>query len=681
MVVFLCYNYHMLSLIKKIYYDNYGVYGARRIFEIIKNKGYHVSYKTIYDYCHKASLISVGEKVKNLKIKKPVKTYIKIGTSNKCKIIKLYPRTINEVWVSDWTRFFIDDSIIYVYFIMDLFSRRIIGYGFNMVGEIVETQVEVLKKTIIDRNPSDNLTIHSDNEITNFREEMKLIVERVGIKQTFNIVMSNNNYMESFVATFYKEFYRGSFITDYFIKKLTFDNLEIQLKRYINFYNNKRAHSSLGYITPRQYESTIRTYIPIKYQRQILHIDINACFAQYECLLNPSLKGKNLVVIGEEYKRDRIIVCASLEARKYGIGCGDSLRYARFKCPNLIVRRSSKKKYGEISQKFFEILYHYSDRVEPYGIDEAWVDVTHSTLLFGSPLRIAELIMNEVKQEMGITVSVGISFNKVFSKLASDIHKPNAITHIPYKYFRKLLYDRSVEELLFVGNKTKELLNMDGIRTIGDLAFAKFASVRALVGEKWAYKLINYANGQEFAEVRKYGETERPKTMSKSDTLYENAKTISDLKPVIYRLSADLGARLRDANLFAYGLVVKLRDKYYKDYSMQMQICYGVSSGIEIADEIMRLIYKNWYGIEESRNVDNLMSLKKYYELNDKKLKFEVRQVCVGAFNLQNYENPKIGQNSKYKNVEKAIDTLNKKYNDRVVFVVNMSEPWYNQYQ
>ena len=88
MVVFLCYNYHMLSLIKKIYHDNYGVYGARRIFEIIKNKGYHVSYKTIYDYCHKASLISVGEKVKNLKIKKPVKTYIKIGTSNKCKIIK-----------------------------------------------------------------------------------------------------------------------------------------------------------------------------------------------------------------------------------------------------------------------------------------------------------------------------------------------------------------------------------------------------------------------------------------------------------------------------------------------------------------------------------------------------------------------------------------------------------------
>ena len=114
---------------------------------------------------------------------------------------------------------------------------------------------------------------------------------------------------------------------------------------------------------------------------------------------------------------------------------------------------------------------------------------------------------------------------------------------------------------------------------------------------------------------------------------------------------------------------------------MQMQICYGVSSGIEIADEIMRLIYKNWYGIEESRNVDDLMSIKEYYELEEKKLKFEVRQICVGAFNLRNYENIQIGRNYKYKVVEKAIDTLNKKYNERVVFVANMSEPWYNQYQ
>ena len=281
----------MYNLIKKIYEENYGVYGAKRIFEILKNRGYRTSYKTVYNYCNLNNLKSIGSKIQNIKIDKPVKEYKKVGAV-RSKIIKLYPKTINEVWVTDWTRFYVESVTVYLYVIMDLFSRRIIGYGYNTVGETVDTQIEVLRETIISRSPSDNLTIHSDNE-DGFKDRFyREIIDRLGINQSFNFEMCNNNFMESFNATFYKEFYLPSFLDDnYFIKKLTLDNFGTELKKYINFYNNKRAHSSLGYITPREYESTIRTYVPIKYRRHILHMDINACFAQYECMLNPSLKG------------------------------------------------------------------------------------------------------------------------------------------------------------------------------------------------------------------------------------------------------------------------------------------------------------------------------------------------------------------------------------------------------
>lgn len=670
----------MENIVRKIYHDNYGVYGAKRIYEILKLKGYRVSYKTIYGICHRNGLMSVRYKIKNIQVPKPVKEYLSKRASQSVsdKVIKFAPKTLNEVWVTDWTRFFVQDKTVYLYLIMDLFSRRILGYGVSFDGENVETQIKVLRETIIERNPSECLTIHSDNEDAFKDRFYSDIVERLGIKHSFNFVMSNNNFMESFNATLYKEFYLPSFLkNNYFINNLTLDNLQFEFKKYINFYNNKRAHSSLGYITPRQYESTIRTYVPIKYRRQILHVDINACFAQYECLLNPSLKGKNLVVIGEEYKRDRIIVCASYEARRFNIGCGDSLTYAKFKCPDLIVRRSSKKKYSEISQKFFEILYHYSDRVEPYGIDEAWVDVTHSTMLFGSPLHIAELIMKELKSAMGITVSIGLSFNKIYSKLASDIRKPNAITFIPYKYHKKIVFNRPVEELLFVGERTAEMFHFYGIHTIGDLAFADFSDVKEIVGEKNAIKLIEYALGYEYSEVKLYGEIVPVKSVSKSDTLDKNAVSFGELKKLIIRLSEDVGTRLRNEKKVAYAIGVKLRDKYYKDHSMQMQLTYALDTGMDIADEIIYLMLDKMYGLK----TDGSMSIKDYYEADKKKLVFEVRQASVFAFKLsENYDLNLIESINKHKKVDLAVDKINKKYSKNLVRSGTLFEPWYQKY-
>lgn len=667
----------MVGLIKKIFYDNYGVYGAKRIYEILKLNGYSISYKTVYYHCSNNGLMSIRHKIKSLKIPKPIKEYEKVrtGRSRTSNVMRLFPRTINEVWVTDWTRFFVEEKIVYLYVIMDLFSRRIIGYGINFVGESADTQIKVLKDTIINRSPSDNLTIHSDNDSAFKDKFYKEIVERMGIHQSFNFVMSNNNFMESFFASFWTEFYFPSFLNDnYFIHNLTLDNLDLQLKRYINFYNNKRAHSSLGYVTPRQYESTISTYVPIKYRRQILHVDINACFAQYECMLKPSLKGKNLVVIGEEYKRDQVIVCASYEARKYGIGCGDSLRYAKFKCKDLIVRKSAKKKYTEISQRFFEILYHYSDRVEPYGIDEAWVDVTHSTMLFGSPLHIAELIMNEIKVEMGITVSIGLSFNKIYSKLASDIHKPNAITYIPYKYHKKIVFSRPVEELLFVGERTTEMFHFYGIHTIGDLAFAKFEDVRDIVGEKWARKLIDYANGFEFSEVKLYGEKTPIKSISKSETFYKNAKCYDDIRKMVVMLSEDVAKRLREEKKMAYAICVKLRDTHYNDHSMQCQVSVGLDNGILISEVVEKLVFKNMLNKIITNYVEDLPSMADY----QRPFKFEIRQMAVIGFKLGSVESNLL--NEKIRKVDVAVDKINKKYNSNIVRSGVLCEPWYYRF-
>ena len=203
----------MEILIKKIYYDNYTVQGAKRIYEILKLDGYKIAYKTVFDFCSRNGLVSVRQKIKSLKISKPIKEYISVrkGHSVAKNIVKLIPQTINEVWVTDWTRFFVEEKTVYLYVIMDLYSRRVIGYGTNFSGENDDTQIKVLRDTIVARNVSDNLTIHSDNDSA-FKDKLYSdLMARFNIKRTFNFVMSNNNFMESFFASFYKEFYVPSF--------------------------------------------------------------------------------------------------------------------------------------------------------------------------------------------------------------------------------------------------------------------------------------------------------------------------------------------------------------------------------------------------------------------------------------------------------------------------------------
>lgn len=204
--------------------------------------------------------------------------------------------------------------------------------------------------------------------------------------------------------------------------------------------------------------------------KTILHSDCNCFYASVECALNPSLKGKPIAVSGNPEKRHGIILTKSEEAKKFGVKTGEAIWQAKQKCPQLILLPPNFKKYIEFSQKTKEIYYSFTDMVEPFGLDEAWLDVTGSKNLFGNGTEIANKISSRIKKELDITVSIGVSYNKIFAKLGSDYKKPDAITHISKNNFKDIVWSLPAENLLYVGYSTQKTLNRLGIFTIGQIA-------------------------------------------------------------------------------------------------------------------------------------------------------------------------------------------------------------------
>ena len=204
--------------------------------------------------------------------------------------------------------------------------------------------------------------------------------------------------------------------------------------------------------------------------RVILHCDCNSFFASVETALNPSYKNVPMAVCGSQDDRHGIVLAKNELAKKYGIQTAETIVSAKKKCPGLVIAEPHHSKYREYSEKINMIYARYTDMIEPFGIDESWLDVTASQKLFGTGYDIAKRISNDVKAEMNITVSIGVSFNKVFAKLGSDYKKPDAITVISRENYQTIVYPLPVSALLFVGKKTSDALLSLGIKTIGELA-------------------------------------------------------------------------------------------------------------------------------------------------------------------------------------------------------------------
>lgn len=326
-------------------------------------------------------------------------------------------------------------------------------------------------------------------------------------------------------------------------------------------------------------------------ERIILHSDLNNFFASVECALNPALKGKPVAVCGDPEKRHGIILAKSEEAKKFGVKTAETVWQAKKKCPNLILVPPQHKRYLEFSKKVTEIYLRYTDLVEQFSIDECFLDVTASTFLFGSGKEIADKIRAAVREELSLTVSVGVSFNKSTAKLASDMKKPDATTVISREDFEKMVYPLPVSVLLYAGDSTCEKLYKYNIRTVGDLARSDDNFIRGILG-KAGLTLLSYARATESDPVNP--EKGEVKSIGNFFTLPKDVTELSEIKSALYALSESVSSRLMESDLGKADTVhVTVKDSSFKTYTFQKKIVPTFLCG-KIAAEAYGLFVKNY---------------------------------------------------------------------------------------
>ncbi len=303
----------------------------------------------------------------------------------------------------------------------------------------------------------------------------------------------------------------------------------------------------------------------------VLHSDLNNFYATVERKLYPELAGKPVAVCGDKELRHGVVLAKSEEAKRFGVRTGEAIWEAKRKCPQLIIRPVRFREYEKNSRAVREIYARYTDRIEPFGIDECWLDVTHSGV-FGSGEQIAERIRREVKEELSLTVSVGVSFNKIFAKLASDLKKPDAVTCVTRENFRDIIWPLPVSSLLYVGRATADKLGRAGIRTVGELARADEKFIAQYFG-KWGVTLLRYARGEDDSPVRTADEREGLKSVGNSLTYFEDIRRKEDVKRLLYALSESVAARMKAAGLGKADTVhLWVRDCRLNDYGWQRKV-------------------------------------------------------------------------------------------------------------
>lgn len=327
--------------------------------------------------------------------------------------------------------------------------------------------------------------------------------------------------------------------------------------------------------------------------RVILHADLNACYASIEQLHHPELRGKPVVVGGDVEARHGIVLTKSQEAKPYGIQVGMTLWQARDRCPNVIVVPPNYKLYLRYSREFRHLLSRYTDQVEAFGLDEAWADVTGSAHLFGSGEAIAQDIRQRVKDELGVTVSIGVSWNKIFAKLGSDYKKPDAVTSITKENYRDVVWPLPAEDLLSVGRATRKRLYKYGMYTIGDIAHADPCLLHSWFG-KWGYILSTFANGLDSSLVSQMSDEAVIKGIGNSTTTSRDLCDGHDVKIVYYNLAESVAARLREQGLQGRTVAISLRDNELFSFTRQMKLPRSTCLSYEICAAAMQLVHANY---------------------------------------------------------------------------------------
>lgn len=328
--------------------------------------------------------------------------------------------------------------------------------------------------------------------------------------------------------------------------------------------------------------------------RIILHCDLNCFYASVELLSRPELQNVPVAVCGDPEERHGIILAKNEPAKKYGVKTAETIWQAKRKCPDLILLPPHHDLYVQYSKKVNAVYYEYTDLIEPFGIDESWLDVTGSLHLFGGDAKaLADTIRARVKRELGLTISVGVSFNKVFAKLGSDYKKPDATTVIPPDGWQDIVYPLPVGDLLFVGRAASEVLGKYGVRTIGDLAACKPEMLETLMGKLGA-QLYRYANGLDDSPVRSADDREPVKSVGNSTTFRRDLTKWDELKTGVALLSDSVAMRLRKHGLYCGGVAVGLKDANFKTVSRQKLLPHSTHLMREIEDAALELLQSAW---------------------------------------------------------------------------------------
>ncbi len=336
--------------------------------------------------------------------------------------------------------------------------------------------------------------------------------------------------------------------------------------------------------------------------RTILHSDLNCFFASVEIALNPALRGKAVAVCGSQEDRHGIVLAKSEPAKRAGVKTGMANWQAQQLCPDLIIVHPHYEQYQRYSLLVKEVYARYTDQIEPYGMDECWLDVTQSRLSFGEGTAIAEEIRQSVKRQLHLTVSIGVSFNKIFAKLGSDMKKPDAITVITPENFRAKVWPLPASDLLFVGRATARKLHSYGIRTIGELARTPSPFLHQLLG-KHGDMLWSYANGLDRSRVMPMDYRAPYKSISHGTTCVSDLANATQVWQIMLHLAQTLGSKLRRHQLTAGGVSLCVRDSQLTFYTLHAPLEQCTQSPLLLARACFELFRQRYVWRNQVRAV------------------------------------------------------------------------------
>lgn len=336
--------------------------------------------------------------------------------------------------------------------------------------------------------------------------------------------------------------------------------------------------------------------------RTILHVDMNNFYASVECMLNPELRDKPIAVCGDAEQRHGIVLAKNYIAKACGVKTGDVIWQAKEKCRNLVIVPPHYEEYMKFSKAAKEIYGRYTEFVEPFGMDECWLDVTSGINIFGDGEKIANEIRETIKLELGVTVSIGVSFNKIFAKLGSDMKKPDAVTIIPSESFEEIIYSLPASDMLGVGRATYSKLLSYGIVTIGDIARWPMDFFKRRFG-KCGVDIWRHAMGMDLSPVIPLDVDIPEKSVGHGTTTNKDLTSSDEVYRVILELSQEIGHRLHKYKKRATGIAIYIRDNDLITRQWQCMLDISTQSAFEIAKVAYALFENNYNWSKPIRTV------------------------------------------------------------------------------